>query len=187
MKLFKLRQKPGNEQTTELVMDTELEPDSEALDSAQEPPTPAEAPAPAGGAVDPPSDGREAEPASEARPAAPHDDLFAELSAGAAEEPAAEDDELDPGLLDIFRDARNEVEEGNLAAQLDNIPIDDLLTEAIGIGQRLGISVRARPEVVAERETPEQPVAPALVEVPAALPEEAPDAPQEEPQAGEGE
>ena len=38
MKLFKLRQKPGNEQTTELVMDTELEPDSEALDSTQAPP-----------------------------------------------------------------------------------------------------------------------------------------------------
>ncbi len=101
-------------------------------------------------------------PAPAAVPAS-HEDLFAQLGAEAMNEPAAdqtdpltghpsaEDDALDPELLDIFRDAKSEVEESSLAAQLENVPIDELLSEAVGIGQRLGVKVDRQPGPSTER------------------------------------
>ena len=74
-------------------------------------------------------------------------DLLSQISAEtdselAAEEAAAagtsDDDALDPELMDIFRDPKNEVEEASLAADLENIPVNELLSDAIGVIRRLG-------------------------------------------------
>jgi hypothetical protein len=87
-------------------------------------------------------------PAPAKRAGAP-DDLLAQMSAEAdteiAQEEAAlaggqksDDDELDPELLDIFRDAKTEVQEGSLASELEDISAQELLAEATTIKQRLG-------------------------------------------------
>lgn len=56
-----------------------------------------------------------------------------------------EEDDLDPGLLDIFRDAKSEVEESTLASELEEVPVTDLLSELSSIGIRLGIPPGGRP------------------------------------------
>jgi hypothetical protein len=126
MKLFRVRRKPkSGEEDKELVLDTD-----------------AEAPAPDAAAV--------AEvPAQEEAPA-PEGDLLAQIGAEAdseieAEEKALEvDDPLDPDLVDIFREAKNEVEEITLASELDDIPTQDLLTDLVGVRRRLSIAARDR-------------------------------------------
>lgn len=81
---------------------------------------------------------------------APTDDLLAQMSAEAESEVAAEeaaldgqqpseDDELDPELLDIFRDAKKEVQESSLASELEDISAQELVSEAATISQRLGM------------------------------------------------
>ena len=50
-----------------------------------------------------------------------------------------EDDSLDSDLMDIFRDAKNEVQESTLAAEVEDIPIRDLLRELAEICRLLGI------------------------------------------------
>lgn len=84
----------------------------------------------------------------------PQDNLLAQIGAEADAEMAKEEaeaaeadsagdkDELDPELLDIFRDARNEVQESSLAAELDDIAVQELLNELLGIGSRLGIAAQ---------------------------------------------
>lgn len=59
------------------------------------------------------------------------------------------DDPLDPDLVDIFRDAKNEVLEGTLASELEAIPIQDLLSDLKGVSDRLGVEPRAHAEPTA--------------------------------------
>jgi hypothetical protein len=111
MKFFRLRRKPESaEEEKELVLDADAEE---------------EAPAPAG-------------------------DLLAQIGAEADAEIAAEEgaaeaeggspqggDSLDPDLLDIFRSAKEEVEESTLASELEDIPAQDLLSDLMGVSHRL--------------------------------------------------
>ncbi len=109
-------------------------------------------------------------PAPVKQPGAP-DDLLAQMSAEADSEIAAEeavleggqksdDDELDPELLDIFRDAKNEVQEGSLALELDDISTQDLLSEVATISQRLGVpakgSAASRDRQAADTSSPDE-------------------------------
>jgi LysM repeat protein len=70
-------------------------------------------------------------------------DTDAEAQAPAQEAPEAEGsspqvgDSLDTNLLDPFGDARNEVEESTPASGLADIPIQDLLSDLVGVSHRL--------------------------------------------------
>jgi hypothetical protein len=138
MRFFRLRRKPeSGEEEKELVLDTDAEPQAPAQDSSE-----AEAAAPAEGEAP-----------------APEGDLMTQIGAEAdaeikAEEEAPETeggspqagDSLDPDLLDIFRAAKNEVQESTLASELDDIPAQDLLSDLVGVSHRL----RAMPRAPAE-------------------------------------
>jgi membrane protein involved in colicin uptake len=138
MKLFRLRRKPeSGQEEKELVLDTEAEAQAPAQDRAD-----AEAQAPA-------QDRADAEVEAEAP--APEGDLMTQISAETnseieAEEKASEEDTLDPDLVDIFREAKNEVEESTLASELEDIATQDLLDDLVGIRHRLSIMPRARAE-----------------------------------------
>ncbi len=69
--------------------------------------------------------------------------------ADVAEAAAAPEDPMDPGLLDIFRDAKEETEEGSLASEVENVAIGDLMSDLMSISNRLGISPAARKRVEA--------------------------------------
>jgi hypothetical protein len=111
MRFFRLRRKPeSDEEEKELVLDADAEE---------------EAPAPAG-------------------------DLLVQIGAEADAEIAAEEeaskteggspqesDSLDPDLLDIFRSAKEEVEESTLASELEDIPAQDLLSDLVGVSHYL--------------------------------------------------
>lgn len=155
MKLFRLRGKHNDPKAEkELVLDTGRG-DSSAP-GAQAPP---ESEPASSNSDEPVVDLDAAAPQS-----APPADLFAELSAQAdkemaeqeqlaAGEPSTDDDELDPGLLDIFRDAKSEVEESSLAADLENVPARAILDDIRGISQGLGIppdGLRTRQEAALE-------------------------------------
>jgi murein DD-endopeptidase MepM/ murein hydrolase activator NlpD len=94
--------------------------------------------------------------------------------------PAAADggDPLDPGLLDIFRDAKQETEESSLAAEVEDIPISELLAEITTISGRLGIDParsKNRDGATVPAEAPEPSAAPSIeVEI---VPMEEPPAP----------
>lgn len=119
-------------------------------------------------------------------------------AADQGDNPEEEDDTLDPGLLDIFRSARNEVEESTLASELEDISLPTLLSELTSVGQRLGLSPRRlsrrreeeqgqdQPEPQEPEEPPAQasvPDLPPIVGQPAGPPEEA--QPQPTPEAGD--
>lgn len=142
MRLFRLKGKhddPNAER--ELVLDTGTADDS--TPEAQSPPEPEPAPAA-------PDEAAAEIPSSQEEGPVPQDNFLAEISAQADKEMAEQeqlaagassqgDDALDPGLLDIFRDAKSEVEESSLAAELESISAREILDEIRGIGQRLGI------------------------------------------------
>jgi len=128
MKLFRVRRKPkSGEEDKELVLDTDAEAETPAPDAAAVAEAPAQEEAPA-----------------------PEGDLLAQIGAEAdneieAEEKALEvDDSLDPDLVDIFREAKNEVVEITLASELDDIPTQDLLSDLVGVRRRLSIAARDR-------------------------------------------
>lgn len=50
-----------------------------------------------------------------------------------------EDDSLDSDLMDIFREAKNEAQESTLAAEVEDIPIRELLRELAEVCRLLGI------------------------------------------------
>ena len=92
---------------------------------------------------------------------APAGDLLAQIGAEADAEIKAEaekeapgteggspqgGDSLDPDLLDIFRSAKEEVEESTLASELEDIPAQDLLSDLVGVSQRLHAMPRAQAE-----------------------------------------
>jgi hypothetical protein len=155
MRLFRGRAKPKSDQEDKERMpdaDTEASPaaptDELNVGSGAGPDTaPSDTPEP---------DAKEAETAADAPEEAPppQDNLLAQIGAEAdaelatEEAAAAEDgsptekDELDPELLDIFRDARNEVQESSLAAELEDIPVHQLLDDIAGVSRRLGVPSR---------------------------------------------
>ncbi len=142
MKLFgRKRKRENDEEEKELVLDTEAEeqaPDQDDSDAKVK----AEGDAPL-----------------EEKASAPGGDLLTEIGAEAdseieAEEtalggeggPSQADDSLDAGLLDIFRDAKEEVGETTLASELEDVPVQDLLNDLLGLRHHLGVGPQARAE-----------------------------------------
>ena len=145
MKLFRVRRKPKTgEENKELVLDT----DAEAQAPIQET-TDAEGKAEASADTSTPDATPEAAAPDQEEEPAPEGDLLVQIGAEAdseieAEEKALEeDDALDPDLIDIFREAKNEVEESTLASELENIPTQDLLSDLVSVSRRLGKLPRA--------------------------------------------
>jgi hypothetical protein len=148
MKLFRVRRKPkSGEENKELVLDTDAETQAPTLDRTEPEPEPeasADTPAPDAAA--------EAEAPAHGEAPAPEGDLLTQIGAEAdseieAEEKASEeDDPLDPDLVDIFREAKNEVEESTLASELEDIPAQDLLSDLVGVSRSLSRTLRARAE-----------------------------------------
>jgi hypothetical protein len=139
MKLFRVKRKPkGGEENRELVLDTEDEPQAPVQDE-----TGAEVEAEA--AADTPADA-----SAEGEAPAPQADVLTQIGAEANSELEAEggspqeEEPLDPELLDIFREAKNEVLESTLASELEDIPAQDLLTDLMGVSRKLGTAMRAR-------------------------------------------
>ena len=56
------------------------------------------------------------------------------------------DEPLDPGLVQLFVEAKNEVQESVLASELPDIPIQDLLSELVSLSRCLGIEPPAPAE-----------------------------------------
>jgi len=149
MKLFRLRRKPeSGEEEKELVLDTDAEGQAPAQETTE-----AEAEA----SADAPTAAAAPEDAAQPETLAPVGDLMAQIGAEvASESEAAEktpendpgspqaDDSLDPDLLELFREAKNEVVETTLASELPDIPMQDLLSDLENVSQRLGITPRAR-------------------------------------------
>lgn len=127
MRFFRLRCKPeSGEEEKELVLDTDAEPQALAQDT--------------------PEAEEEAGTPSEGEALAPEGDLMTQIDAEiAAEEETPETeggspqagDSLDPDLLDIFRAAKNEVQESTLASEVEDIPAQDLLSDLVGVSHRL--------------------------------------------------
>ena len=137
MKLFRRRKPEIGEEEDELAFDT----DATEEDSGQEI---------AAAALE-----AAASPAAQAGPIPPPDDPLAQMRADAAAETAAAetpsegaapspqpDDPLDAGLMDLFREAKNEVQESTLASDLEDIPIQDLLSDLMSVSEGLGITPR---------------------------------------------
>jgi len=139
VKLFRRRKPENGEAEDELAFEAEEDPGQETAEAALEA---------ASGA------------AAEAGPILAPDDPLAQMRAEAAGETAAAetpfegaapspnpDDPLDAGLMDLFREAKNEVQESTLASDLEDIPIQDLLSDLMSVSEGLGITprVHARP------------------------------------------
>lgn len=135
MKLFRKRKADNAEEDDELLLD----PDAAEEDSIRET---IETP---GASIDPPAE-------TGAVPSA--DAILAQVGADMSAEDLTEDapaspqpgDALDPDLLDLFREAKDEVEEATLASQLPDIPIQELLSDLENLSQSLGIASRVRAE-----------------------------------------
>lgn len=89
--------------------------------------------------------------------------------------------DLGSDLLDVFREAKQENEEGSLASELEDVSIGDLLGDVMGISSRLGIKPtqrREEPPAEAPAEEPaEEPIDEPVAE---ALAGAAPDVPVED-------
>ena len=156
--------------------------------------TPEPAPAPDADPIAPPVGGASHEtasdPAADAQP-----DAVTDVLAEAAENPLepettddvlaglgdSDDEESTDDLLDIFKEAKEEVEESSLAAGLDDIPIGDIVADLSTTSERLGVVPKNVQQVPAAAPA-EAPVAPAAAPAeapvaPAAVPAEAPVAP----------
>ena len=141
MRLFRRRKPENAEEEDDLISNT----DAAEEDSTREPTGAA-----TGASTDPPTQ-------AEAVP--PTNDPLAQMRADAAAEIAAAenppegapaspkpDDVLDAGLMDLFREAKNEVQESTLASELPDIPIQDLLGDLVSVSRRLGVRPRPRLE-----------------------------------------
>lgn len=112
-------------------------------------------------------------------PTARGDDALAGL-ADAGEAEGGDD------LLDIFRDAKDESEEGSLVKELDDVPIGELLTDVVSLSQQLGVTPTGdrKPEPVAESSSADDSDAEEEPEVQAATMRSAePEPPAEQPAA----
>jgi hypothetical protein len=139
VKLFRRRKPENAEEEDELVLDRDAaEEDSirEITEAATGAST--DSPAQAGGVP-------------------PTDDPLAQMRADAAAEVAAAEnppegapaspqpiDALDASLMDLFLEAKNEVQESTLGSELPDIPIQDLLSDLVSVSEDLGITPRVR-------------------------------------------
>jgi hypothetical protein len=137
MKLFRVRRKAkSGEEDKELVLDTDAEPQAPAPDTTEPETEPETSPDAAA----------EAEAPAQGEAPAPEGDLLAQIGAETEGGEPQEDDSLDPDLVDIFREAKNEVEESTLASELEDIPAQDLLSDLMGVRHRLNMTPRSRAE-----------------------------------------
>ena len=140
MKLFRRRKPENAEEEDDLLLDTDAAEDDSVRETEAE----------TGASTDPPA---------EAAAIPPADDPLAQMRADAAAEVAAAEnppegaspspqpvDALDAGLMDLFREAKNEVQESTLASELPDIPIQDLLGDLVSVSRRLGVKPRPRLE-----------------------------------------
>ena len=150
MKLFRRRKPETAEEEDELVFDI----DGEEEDSGHEM---AEAAARTGTSADAAAPGAASSPAAQAGPILTPNDPLAQMRADAAAEVAAAEnppegataspqpvDALDAGLMDLFLEAKNEVQEITLGSELPDIPIQDLLSDLVSVSEDLGITPRVR-------------------------------------------
>ena len=136
MKLFRRRKPENGEAEDELAFEAEEDPGQETAEAALE--AASGAPADAGPILAPD------DPLAQMRAEAAAETGAAETpSEGAAPSPNL-DDPLDAGLMDLFREAKNEVQESTLASDLEDIPIQDLLSDLVSVSQDLGITPRVR-------------------------------------------
>ncbi len=115
-------------------------------DAPQEAP-PTVAPMPAPPALEPaPAPADETQPTAQPEVSpGPAEDPIAAAQAAVAEAEAQPGEGLDPDLMDIFRDAKQETEDGSLASEVEDVPIQDLLADLRTIGQRLGVKPSREP------------------------------------------
>lgn len=142
MKLFRVRPKPENgEEEKELVLDTDAEEQPPAQDTTEAEAETPEATSPAGQTAvsESPND-----PLAAMRAEAANEVAAAETPPEGASASPQPDDTLDPGLLELFREAKNEVQESTLASELPDIPIQELLSDLVSISLDLGITPRVR-------------------------------------------
>ena len=150
MKFFRRRKPENGEEEDDLLFDT----DGEEEDSGHEM---AGATAGTGTSADAAAPEAASSPAAQAGPILTPNDPLAQMRAEAAAELAAAekpsegaapspqpDDPLDAGLMDLFREAKNEVQESTLASDLEDIPIQDLLSDLMSVSEGLGITPRVR-------------------------------------------
>lgn len=155
MKLFRSKAKPKTEQEDKermLKADTEVAPAAPTnvpnVESGAGPgAAPSDTPEPdekeVATAADAPDEARPHQDNLLARIGAEADAELAKEEAAAAEDSSPTDkEELDPELLDIFRDARNEVQESSLAAELEDIAAQELLDDLVSVSRRLGVAPR---------------------------------------------
>jgi len=139
MKLFRKRKPENAEEEDDLLSDADTAEEDSVRDVTE---------AATGASTDPPAQ----------TGVVPADDPIAQMRADAAAEaaaaenplegaPATPGDPLDSDLLDLFREAKEEVEETTLASQLPDIPIQELLGDLVTLSQRLGVKPRSRLEV----------------------------------------
>jgi hypothetical protein len=153
VKLFRKRKPENGEEEDELVFDMDAAEEDSGQDIA-------EAAAGIGTSADAAAPEAVASPAAQAGPVLTPNDPLAQMRADAASEAAAAeepaegaapspkpDDPLDAGLMDLFLEAKNEVQESTLASELEDIPIQDLLSDLMSVSEGLGITprVHARP------------------------------------------
>ena len=139
MKLFRRRKPENAEEEDELVLDREAaEEDSirEITEAETGPST--DSPAQAGGV--PPAD----DPLAQMRADAAAEGAAAENSPEGATASPQPVDALDASLMDLFLEAKNEVQEITLGSELPDIPIQDLLSDLVSVSEDLGITPRVR-------------------------------------------
>ena len=132
MKLFRKRHKSEDgEEEEELVLDTDTEEEL-AEEAAEAEPAPASAVSPS-------------DPLAQIRADADNETAAGKTPSEGDPAPSQPDDSLDASLLELFREAKNEVEESTLASELADIPIQDLLSDLVSVSQELGATPRAHP------------------------------------------
>jgi hypothetical protein len=141
VKLFRRRKPENAEEEDELLLDADAAEEASIREITE---------AETGASTDPPA---------QAGAVTPADDPLAQMRADAAAEVAAAQnlpegapaspqpvDALDADLMDLFLEAKNEVQESTLASELPDIPIQDLLGDLVSVSRRLGVKPRPRLE-----------------------------------------
>ena len=142
MKLFRKR-KPNKGEEADEIFDADAAEEDRGQEMAEAAPEAAAGAAAEPGPILTPDD-----PLAQMRADAARETAAAETpSEGAAPSPNP-DDPLDASLMDLFREAKNEVQESTLASDLEDIPIQDLLSDLVSVSEGLGITprVRAKPK-----------------------------------------
>ena len=137
MKLFRKRKPENAEEEDDLLSDGDPAEEGSIRDVTE---------AATEGSTDPPA---------QTGAFAPALDPVAQMRADAAAEVASENPlegapatpqagDLESSLLDIFTEAKEEMEEATLASQLPDIPIQELLGDLVTLSQCLGVKPRPR-------------------------------------------